>query len=90
MKEGKIMSTTTLSMEHDNPEFEEAFGIYVGPATYDEGPELSVTLEKKLLSLRSVAQPARFPRVFLHLNTHAARTRTHARTRPICICPDNW
>jgi hypothetical protein len=20
-------------MEHDNPEFEEAFGIYVGPAT---------------------------------------------------------
>jgi hypothetical protein len=23
-------------MEHDNPEFEEAFGIYVGPATYDE------------------------------------------------------
>ena len=23
-------------MEHDNPEFEEAFGIYVGPATHDE------------------------------------------------------
>jgi hypothetical protein len=23
-------------MEHDNPKFEEAFGIYVGPATYDE------------------------------------------------------
>jgi hypothetical protein len=27
--EGKIM-------EHDNPEFEEAFGIYVGPVTHDE------------------------------------------------------
>jgi hypothetical protein len=29
IEEGKIM-------EHDNPEFEEAFGIYVAPATHDE------------------------------------------------------
>ena len=41
-------------MEHDNPEFEKAFGIYVGPATYDEvvaallgGSELVVRIDNR-------------------------------------------